>query len=451
MSASNHEVISRAARPDSGSTRNLLPPPSVREKLWSSRAERYELLAAARGTFLWKGKKEGLKHPHDWHRTAKCKWVMISTTVGIHLSREHQKAFYTGLMNCGSVWACPVCAAKVQERRRTEIQQAIDWVYENGLQPVMVTLTFPHYRWNKLSDLVSQQADALKRLRAGSPWSRFKDRVGYQGLIRALELTYGANSWHPHTHEIWIVDSNAKADEMRVQILERWKSSCARAGLLDLTDANQVAAFEAHSVDVKGWVTASDYLAKQDDSRHWGIDREMAKASTKSGKSKGIHPFGLLADAAEGDKKSGALFIEYADVMKGKRQLFWSKGLKSRVGIEDMTDEQLVEEDQDIADMLAQLEVEHWRLIREGNKRAQLLELVERGGRWPEIQALLQDISRSRRLSSAPSVSVSPSPVVSELPQAMFSVSQSAGPDPCKPNETFQAEYQEHQLSLVPE
>ena len=439
----------RAVRPSSGSTRNLLPPPSVREKLWSSRAERYELLAAARAALLWKGKVEGLQHPHDWHRTAKCKWVMISTTVGIHLSREHQKAFYSGLMNCGSVWACPVCAAKVQERRRTEIQQAIDWVYENGLQPVMVTLTFPHYRWNKLSDLVSQQADALKRLRAGAPWSRFKDRVGYQGLIRALELTYGANSWHPHTHEIWIVDSNAKADEMRVQILERWKSSCARAGLLDLSNAGQVAAFEAHAVDVKGWVTASDYLAKQDDSRHWGIDREMAKASTKSGKSKGIHPFGLLADAAEGDKKSGALFIEYADVMKGKRQLFWSKGLKSRVGIEDMTDEQLVEEDQDIADMLAQLEVEDWRLIREGNKRAQLLELVERGGRWPEIQALLQDISRSRRLSSAPSASTLP--VVSELPQAMFSVSQSAGPDPCKPNETFQAEYQEHQLSLVPE
>lgn len=37
----------------------------------------------------------------------------------------HGKAFYQGLMACGGVWTCPVCAAKVSERRRQELKEAI--------------------------------------------------------------------------------------------------------------------------------------------------------------------------------------------------------------------------------------------------------------------------------------------------------------------------------------
>ena len=56
--------------------------------------------------------------------------------------------------------------------------------------------------------------------------------------------------------------------------------------------------------------------------------------------------------ADEGDKQAGARFIEYAQVMKGKRQLFWSHGFKALVGIEDRTDEELVEEERDHSDCL---------------------------------------------------------------------------------------------------
>ena len=449
MSASNHEVISRPARADSGSTRNLLPPPADRAKIRSIRAERYELLSAARGLFLYEGKKQGLEHPHNFHRTAKCNWITVAGSVGLHVSCEHHSAFYSGLMKCGSVWACPTCAAKVQERRREEIAQAIKWAYEQGLQPVMVTLTFPHYHWNKLEDLIKQQADALQKMRAGAPWKRFKESVGYRGLIRSLELTFSEkNSWHPHTHELWFVDSNVDAVDMATRVTERWKSSCARAGLLDLDNLDQVRAFEAHAVDVKGWCDASDYLAKQDDSRHWGVDREIAKGSTKAGKASGMHPFGLLALAAQGDKKAGSRFLEYATVMKGKRQLYWSRGLKALTGVEDKTDEELADEERDEADMLGMLDLSDWKLIREAGKRAQVLNAVETGG-WPAVQAILQSIIQRRTLSSAPIASALP--VVSELLPTVLSVSQSAGPDPCKPHETFQAEYQEHQLSLVPE
>lgn len=374
-------------------TKSSTPPISkeTRSKLRATRAERYELLAAARALFLYQGKQESLPYPQDWHRSAKCKWINVSGGIGVHASCEHGGAFYSGLMNCGSVWACPVCAAKVQERRRAEIGAAVDWTYEQKLQPVMVTLTFPHYAWQKLSDLVAQQADALRRLRAGAPWTRFKESVGYQGLIRSLELTLGQNGWHPHTHELWLVSAHVDADEMKAKVLERWKNCCARAGLLDLNDVDQVRAFEAHAVDIKGWCNASDYLAKQDDSRHWGVDRELAKGSTKAGRAKGKHPFGLLAAAAIGDKQSGAKYIEYAGVMKGKRQLFWSSGLKSQVGVVDMTDEELADDERDSAEMLGLLDLADWRLVREAGKRAQLLDAAETGG-WPAVLAMVRSL-----------------------------------------------------------
>lgn len=365
-------------------------PPELRAKLQGDRAMRYELLSSARALFLYQGKQEGLQHPHDWHRTSKCKWINVSGFVGVHASREHCSAFYTGLMSCGSVWACPVCAAKVQERRREEVAQAVGWADAEGLQSCMVTLTFPHYAWQKLADLIAQQTDALHRLRAGAPWTRFKAATGYRGLIRSLELTVGDNGWHPHTHELWFVDAGVNAEAMKAKILERWRSSCARAGLLDLSNADQVAAFDAHSVDVKGWCKASDYLAKQDDSRHWGVDSEIAKASTKAGRAKGKHPFGLLAMAAEGDKKAGAQYAEYAQVMRGKRQLYWSAGLKGRVGVDEQTDEELADQERDQADLLGYLSTDDWKLIRYANMRAQVLDAAESNGGWVAVQHLLR-------------------------------------------------------------
>lgn len=375
-------------------TKSATPPSQdLREKLQANRAERYELLASSRALFLYEGKQAGLMYPHDWHRTAKCKHISVAGAVGVHASREQGSAFYSGLMNCSNVWTCPVCAAKVQERRRMEVAQAVTWAQAEGLQSVMVTLTFPHYVWQKLSELLSQQADALHRLRAGAPWTRFKKSTGYQGLIRSLELTIGSNGWHPHTHELWFVGAHVDAETMKATVLQRWKSCCARAGLLDLDDPAQVAAFEAHAVDIKGWCTASDYLAKQDDSRNWGVDAEIAKASTKAGRAKGKHPFGLLRLYQDGDQKAGAQFLDYAAAMKGKRQLYWSAGLKDRVGVDEQTDEEVNEEQREAADLLGLIELTDWWLIRKSPRhKAKVLDLAESNGGWPAIQHFLRSL-----------------------------------------------------------
>lgn len=375
--------------------KSITPPPAsegAKALIAFNLAERYRLLAHARHEFLVAGRRAGLEYPHNYCRTAKCKYVQYgSEYVGVYVAPEFGSAFYSGLVTCGSVWACPVCAAKVQQRRRCEVSKAIDWAHENGLQPVMVTLTFPHCSWHKLKKLLKQQQMALQRLRAGGPWNRFEKRFGYQYLIRALEVTHGENGWHPHVHELWFVDGNADANEMQTEIIRMWESACIRAGLIK-PDNNE--AFHKHSVNVKGHCSNSDYLAKQDDSRHWGADREIATATTKAGKEKGLHPFGLLARAAAGDRRAGRLFLTYALAMKGQRQLVWSPGLKQTVGLREISDESLAEQKREPADLLGMLSSEDWRKVRLANQRAQIL-LAAEGGGWAAIQELIATLSVS--------------------------------------------------------
>ena len=283
-----------------------------------------------------------------------------------------------------------MCATKIQERRREEIAQGIDWAIGAGLQPVLVTLTFPHRAFHKISDLLEKQALAFKHLRSGARFSRFKESYGYEGLIRSLELTYGQHGWHPHTHELWMVRGDVDASVMHADILRMWEASCIKAGLLDASDAASMRAFSLHAVDVKGHCRASDYLAKMDDASHWGADREMAKGTKKASQS-GVHPFGLLDLAHHGDLRAKRLFLAYALAIKGRAQIYWSQGLKERAGLNDKSDEALAEEQREEADVLGQIEYSDWKHVRRNEQRAQLLTAAEKGG-WPAVIDLIQSL-----------------------------------------------------------
>lgn len=346
------------------------------------RFERFELLSEGRRLFLHEGRRADLAYWHTVHRTAGCNWLRHGD---VQVHQKEGRAHYSGLIHCGSVWACPVCSAKIQEQRRQEIATAVDWAYAEGLQPVLVTLTFPHRSWHQIDNLLEQQRDALTRLRSGKAWQKLKGRYGFQGLVRSLEITHGQNGWHPHTHELWFIRKDADAEALAGEVRRRWRASCERAGLLAEGDAG----FDEHAVDVKAWCSASDYLAKQDDSRHWGVDREVAKGAAKSGK--GMHPFGLLRRSMDGCERSGRLFTAYAFAMKGKRQVFWSHGLKARVGLDEVDDQEAAEAVPDEIEFLGQLEPQDWALVRDLGQRAQLLDTAEKGG-WAAVEALLSDL-----------------------------------------------------------
>ena len=366
------------------------------------RAERYFALAKSREIFARESASIGIKHYDKFHRTFACHHNRIGTFVEVHRSAEHQKAFYGGLATCGSVWACPVCAAKIQERRREEIAQAIHHAYgEGNYAPAMVTFTFPHMHSDVLRSLILKQREAFKYLREGNSFRLFCKRFGYKGLIRSLEVTHGQNGWHPHTHELWFIRPLKKAEREAFLdfVKSRWEKACIKAGLIDPSDLAKMRSFRMYSCDVRFNVTTGDYLAKQDGSRHWGADREMAssKAKTKN-KFKGCHPHDFLMRDDDSGRRH---YLEYALTMRDLRcrQLYWSPGLKGWAGIDEKDDEQLALEQTESADILGFLTADEWRSVYKAKAEAELLDIADTGD-WDRVQLLLK--------SFAPSVHVEP-------------------------------------------
>ena len=80
-------------------------------------------------------------------RTAKCLRIPTSVRdVQIWKSKEHHTTSYSGLQTCGSVWTCPVCSAKIAERRRVELLHAMDTHKAADGFVSLLTLTTPHQR-----------------------------------------------------------------------------------------------------------------------------------------------------------------------------------------------------------------------------------------------------------------------------------------------------------------
>ena len=309
-------------------------------------------------------------------------------------SVEHGTASYGGLQTCGSVWACPVCAAKISERRRAEVLAAMTAWKAQGNTVNMLTLTCPHQRSDDLSELLVKQAKALNYFWKDRQAKTVFYEMGTVGHIKATETTHGRlspynNGWHPHYH-ILLFNSpephlmrfktllGEQMTDWQVRLYLRWANACKLAGLGEPS--------YQHGLKLDDGAKADRYISK------WGLEDEVTKGHTKKAIS-GETPFDLLRalQADPTDRQAAALFIEFATVFKGKRQLRWSKGLKARFAVEEKTDDELTEEKDDFAQVLGQLTIEQWRDVLAVEGRGPLLSAAARGG-WPSVATYLREI-----------------------------------------------------------
>jgi len=316
-------------------------------------------------------------------RTAKCLCHRMAGTVKVLKSKEHNKCHFADLIICGNVWSCPVCAAKISERRRVELARAVEQHTEAGGSVLLVTFTYSHQREDDLKELLNKQAKAMTWFYQHRQYKELKKRYMKRGRVRALEVNHGqANGWHPHVHELWFLDLNLQDYQvLRSEIFSLWFRACERYGL-GLPN-------EAHGVDVRGGQDAASYISKyglEDKPRDgWGIESELTKANVKKGRKGSRSPFQLLDDYQEGDKQAGALFAEYVEAFKGKRQLIWSRGLKAQFDLDELTDDEIAHQQDDQAELIAEIEAEDWAVILKTttpthDTRAIVLHLAEFGG-----------------------------------------------------------------------
>lgn len=356
----------------------------VEKKEGDARFERYALQSAARKILY--NQKHPRGHSHSW-RVADCLRGVSGADVRVLMSLEYQKAHYGNLRVCGSVWTCPVCAAKISEYRKKEIETAASVHTEAGGFMYMVTYTFSHSRNDDLGVLLGDYktnkglAGALQRLRDSRGYKKLLEQIDHIGLIRNLEVTHGeANGWHPHVHELWLVNKKLSGRALiafKNALFELWHKACEKSGLA-LPNRQR-------GVDIVIALDPAEYLQKWGREQKWSIGSELAKSHVKKAFSGGRTPFDLIRLYLSEPKKAdyyASLFRDYAVSFFGKRQCYWTNGLKNLFLIQDRTDEEIALDNDDKAIEIATISKEDWKKVLKNNyeARAIILRLAETGG-----------------------------------------------------------------------
>ena len=294
---------------------------------------------------------------------------------------EHGSYVQTHIAHCGNVWLCPVCAGLVQSRRAAEVEQAVAWADEHKYRVIMITFTASHYANLPLREFGKALQKAYRKTLDQMKRERKAVEVGN---IKSVEFTYSErNRWHKHFHVIFFLKEDSHAGHFYERIRDAWELQCAKVGLLDTSNEKAVDSFRRHacSLTVGGTAALSKYTNKS--ASEWTVADEVTKSVLKIGRNnEHMTPFQMLATIAttKDNEYRGRLiraFIEYAVHTKGMHQLDWSNGLKAAVGIVDMSDEEIVEEKQDTAVVVAGLTVAHWHILRSKCMRIRYFKMLK--------------------------------------------------------------------------
>lgn len=382
---------------------------------FEKRLLRWELQHAARELL-------GTKHRLGVCHRVPSRFAGEGETPGVKVYRRADSAtYYRGLMICANGWACPVCAAKIAERRRAELEEAIAAHLGNGGGVYHMLLTVPHSRKDKPLGLVADLLDSFRLLCSG----KFRLSVlvpGYVGAVRALEVTHGDHGWHPHLHVL--VFTAAPLDDQVLDVVQhkvwtKWEARVfkrmgkapsrkafsfagAIRGNFEEKQLRVVEGEVEYVCPVTGYVTkfgADVELEEVLKRRRWGASDELTKGHLKTAGRGGRSPWQLLADYQGGDIHAGMLWKEFVAAFKGRAQLNWSRGLRERLGLDvERTDEEVAATVDAQDELLARIPVEDWVLIVQHKLRGLVLEVL-RSGTWADVQLLLD---RHRESPSRP-------------------------------------------------
>lgn len=324
-------------------------------------------------------------------RVSGCLRSVLGATVDILHDMAHERAMYRGLLTCGSIWHCPVCAAKISERRREELAHAVHVASQRGMSVLFATYTFSHTRAMGLRESLAAFSASRKAFNQGKVAQGLKDGIGRLGTVSVLEVTWSKrNGWHPHYHELIFCSGSGDLSMHAYGEMARdyWRKVADRNGL----KMNE----HGYKLDTTNGAIA-DYIAKYGhepiSGRAWGAEDELTKGHLKQGRTSERHltPFGLLRAIFDGENDLRPIWLEYARGFKGHKQLNWSRGLKAMFAVEDKSDEELASEAREEAVLLGSLSREQWQVVLANDARGEVLEHAHTGN-WEHVQAFLESL-----------------------------------------------------------
>jgi hypothetical protein len=317
------------------------------------------------------------------------KVVPIALGIDIYHHPQFQAVSFKGLIRCASVWMCLVCATKICERRRGEIEQAISRCNEADGFVYMETYTYSHKREDDLKLSLQAFTEARRVMKMARKCREIRKAFGVVGTVSVLEVTWSyLNGFHVHAHELVFCEGGTCGSLVyEAEMRAAWERAAAGQGLtMD---------HHGYRLDQTRGAIA-DYVAKYGhapERRPWGIEDEMAKGHVKRGRGPVQHltPFEMLLQIYEGHDALVPIWREYARVFKGRHQLHWSPGLKKRYGIAEKSDMDLIEESTEDAVLLGRLRRRAWKIVLANDLRGELYELA-RQGNWNSVVDFLLEI-----------------------------------------------------------
>jgi hypothetical protein len=330
----------------------------------------------------------------------------LSLTIDLKKNPGAAHAHYSSLQTCGSIHSCPVCASKITEHRKNEIQEIIDKTADK--HHYLVTLTFPHYETETCGESRRKFMDARRRMKNWSevqhhtefvPFRKILQHHQYDGSVTTVEVTYGVNGWHIHSHELFIFDKPVDdLRKFRADIFANWTKACLYSGI----EIKKPLAFHRRAVQVDALhgdhiAKMTSYLTKISTGNTWGMAAELTKGSCKKQQNGNITPFGMLFEILDNKnnmKKYGQKFWEYCQTFKGKQAIRFSKGLKKKYGIEEKTDEEIVTESDLLASLYGFFEIGEWKNILKLKMRGFVLQNSD--VEWNQLVEIINSEIRKR-------------------------------------------------------
>ena len=316
--------------------------------------------------------RSGLQDKTTKRRLCNCGRVRASNafTPILRTNANTGSSYLSGVQHCGYAQYCPVCGAKVANVRAKEIGKAVDTAFERGNGVYMLTFTVPHEQEHTLKELRELITGAYSYVNSGRAWLTDVADFDILGQIRATEVTNGYfkrfhnHGWHPHLHLLIFTDKPLEnPGQLHSRLFARWQKYVVSQGYDKPTQ-------DGTRLDP---ITTQRGVGRYLSKLAVNVGNELTRSDLKKGRNGGATIWEVLWTAcATDDPALWALWFEWESVMDGVQLCRWSNGLKQCYGINELTDQEIAEQEEAFTHSRSLTETE-WELISKDSSLIALL------------------------------------------------------------------------------
>jgi hypothetical protein len=238
----------------------------------------------------------------------------------------------SGIIRCGSLWACPFCAAPERFARAAELDRNCSAMLKTGHTLGFMVLTFGDAELTAKAAMTAL-LDYQRRM-FSTEFMASLAALGYVGRVRSIEVTMRRDGTaHPHAQYVLAFSRSLSAvefDELTQLLRRRWLNVTGMSDeLVPVADLHAGFSLQRIGLDENDTCRAiAAYVTKGAES--WSLGSEMNREDVKRSRGDTLAPFDVLREFSEtGDTQLRNVWQEYEEATFGIAQTAYSRGFKA--------------------------------------------------------------------------------------------------------------------------